>query len=199
MAASIVARTYAEALFELGERHEAQSTFAAGMEELARALDSEPRIVRFLDAPRVDAAAKRAVVAEALGGRVPELLLRFLLVVIEKRRAGLLREIAREYQLILDEAMGRVHVQITLAREPDERLEREIATELSKMLGRKVIPHVLVDPDILGGIIIRYGDRRMDGSLRRRVGSLRRRLTAAALPETIATTAGDGAAPQVGA
>ena len=70
---------------------------------------------------------------------------------------------------------------------------------ISKLLGRKVIPHVEVDPGILGGIIIRYGDRRMDGSLRRRLSSLRRRLKAAALPETIATTAGDSAAPQVGA
>jgi len=199
VAASIVARTYAEALFELGERSGLQSAFASWMEELARALDAEPRLARFLDAPRVDVTAKREAVEKALGGSIPEPLLRFLFVVIEKRRAGLLRDIAREYQLLQDEALGRVHVQITLARDPDEQIEREIATELSKLLGRKVIPHVEVDPGILGGIIIRYGDRRMDGSLRRRLSSLRRRLKAAALPETIATTAGDSAAPQVGA
>jgi F-type H+-transporting ATPase subunit delta len=70
---------------------------------------------------------------------------------------------------------------VTVAREPDERTEREIAAELSRALGKTVIPTIQVDPKIIGGIIVRYGDRVMDGSLKRRLVTLRRRLLDAKL------------------
>jgi F-type H+-transporting ATPase subunit delta len=57
-----------------------------------------------------------------------------------------------------------------------------VTRELSRILGRTVIAHISVDPALLGGIVVRYGDRVMDGSLRRRLVSLRHRMIDAALP-----------------
>jgi len=177
-----VARTYAEALFALAERHGLQAEFAAAAEELAALLAAEPRVRLFLESPAVEPQAKKRVLVLGLRGRVPPLFLRFLLLVVDRRRQHLLAEIAREYHALLDAAQGRIHVQVTLAREPDERLEEEIASELSTLLGRTAIPHVRVDPRILGGIVVRYDDRVADGSLRHRLVGLRRRLLAAPLP-----------------
>jgi len=73
-------------------------------------------------------------------------------------------------------------VQVTLARQPDEQTKTELAGRLSKSLDRDVIPHVKVNPEILGGIIVRFGDRVLDGSLRRRLLSMRGRLLQAGLP-----------------
>ncbi|HEX7051798.1 MAG TPA: ATP synthase F1 subunit delta [Longimicrobiales bacterium] len=182
MRETTVARSYAEALFALGERHGAQDAFATAVDELSGLLDGEPRLREFLETPKVEPEAKKGVLKRALEDRVPLPFLRFLLVVLDKRRQGLLREIAAEYRALLDQHRGRLHVQVTLAREPDEAAERDIAVELSRILGKRVIPHVRVNPQILGGIVVRYDDRVLDGSLQRRLRSLRDRMLRAELP-----------------
>jgi F-type H+-transporting ATPase subunit delta len=178
---STIARSYAEALFELGERHGQAEAFSAALTLIAATLESEGRLRLFLETPKVEPAEKKRVLVEALREQVPPLVLNFLLVVLDKGRQRILPQIAREYRALLDESLGRVHAEVTVAREPDERTEREIAAELSRALGKTVIPTIQVDPKIIGGIIVRYGDRVMDGSLKRRLVTLRRRLLDAKL------------------
>lgn len=177
-----ISRSYAGALLELGERHGQAEAFATALDDLVALLRSDPRFSAFLATPKVETEEKKRVFREALEGKVPALFLNFLMVVLDKRRQRMIREIAREYHALLDERLGRLHAQVTLAHEPDERFEQEIAADLSRVLGRQVIPHVNVNPQILGGIVVRYGDRVLDGSLRRRLVSLRRRLVEAELP-----------------
>jgi F-type H+-transporting ATPase subunit delta len=171
-----VARNYAEALFELGQRHGQAEDFAAAFHQLTALLEREPRVRLFLDTPKIDPEDKKRVLEEALRGRVPQLFINFLKVVIDRGRQRALPGMAQEYDAILDERLGRLHVEVTLAREPDERTEEDIVAELSRVTGRKVVPHVHVNPQILGGLIARYEDKVLDGSLRRRLMSLRRHL-----------------------
>jgi F-type H+-transporting ATPase subunit delta len=177
-----VARSYAEALFALGEKHGAHDDFAQGLNTLTSLLDADPRIRSFLETPKIDLTLKRHALRGALAEQVSPLFMNFVLVVLQKRRQRLLRGIAAAYRDLLDEKLGRLHVQVTLAHEPDETTEQAVITELSRILGRTVIPHISVDPALLGGIVVRYGDRVMDGSLRHRLVSLRHRLVEAALP-----------------
>lgn len=181
MRETTIARSYADALFELGVRHGQEEQFGKALDLVVAMLESEPRLRLFLDTPKVEPAEKKRVLAGALEGQVPALVLNFLLVVLDKRRQRVLPQIAREYRVLLDESLGRLHAEVTLAREPDEKLEGEIAAELSQRLGKTVLPSIKVDPRILGGIIVRYGDRVLDGSLRRRLLTLRRRLLGAEL------------------
>ena len=174
-----IARSYAEALLELGERHGERDAFTAALAELAALLESTPRARNFIETPLLDVNQKKEALRAALGGRVPPLFLNFVFVVLEKRRQRLLADIAREYVKLLDERLGRLHVDVTLAREIDEAAEREIAERLSASLHMQVVPHVHVNPDILGGVVVRYGDRVFDGSVRRRLMALRRRLLTA--------------------
>ena len=171
-----IARSYAEALFELGERHEAHAAYAEAFHQLRALIEREPGVRLFLQSPKIEAPEKKAVLQKALEGRVPQLFLNFILVVLDKRRQRLLPEISREYDTLLDERSGRLHVEVTMAREPDERAEEDLRAELSRILGKRVIPHVVVNPKILGGLVVRYGDKVMDGSVRRRLSGLRRRL-----------------------
>lgn len=173
---SKVARNYAEALYEIGERHDRHEAFVGAFDELGSVLADEPRIRTFLETPKVEPEQKKRILTEALEERVPPLFLNFLLVVVSKRRQALLSAIAHEYHAVLDERRGRVHVQVTLAREPDRALREAVVDRLSRMLDRTVVPHIRVAPEILGGIIVRYEDRVLDGSLRRRLRSMRSRL-----------------------
>jgi F-type H+-transporting ATPase subunit delta len=186
MGPTIIARNYAETLLELARRQGTEATvdeYAGALDEVVSLLEAEPRVRQFLETPRVDTAAKKRALRASFQGRVPELFLRFLLVVVEKRRQTLIGQIAREYRALVDEARGRVRADITLAREPDEALEREIVATLERQLGKTVVPSFVVDPGLVGGVVIRIGDRILDGSIRRRVSDLRRRLLRVSLPQ----------------
>jgi len=176
---TIIARNYAETLFELGRRHggdDAVDGFGEALESVAGLLREEPRIREFLEMPRVDAEAKKRVLDQALRGRIPGLVLRFLLVVIEKRRQSLIHEIARQYAELVDVARGRIRAEVVLARDADEKLRAEIVERLEHRLGRTVLASFRVDPSLLGGIVVRAGGEVLDGSLARRYVGLRRRL-----------------------
>lgn len=177
-----VSRSYAEALFELGERSGQQAAFSDAVEEFASLRETDEKVRRFLDSPKIEAEAKKRVLRRTLEGRAPKLFLNFLCVALDKRRQRLLGDIAHEYRALLDEHLGRLRVSVTLASEPDEKSEEEIASDLSRALGKTVIPQVRVDPEILGGVVVRYGDRVLDGSLRRRLLGMRRRMLEADLP-----------------
>ncbi len=179
----MIGRNYAEALFELGRRHDEAEAYARAFEALTELLGSEPRIRQFLDTPLIDPGPKQDVLRAALEGRVPDRFLRFVLVVVGKRRQRVLPEIRRQYQQILDESAGRIHAEVTLAREPDAATETMIAERLSELLEKDVMPRITVNPAILGGLVVRFGDRALDGSIRRQLVSLRREMMHAYLPD----------------
>lgn len=179
MQGEIVARNYAEALFELGEKHGRLEEFGAGLAEIARVLDEVPEFRLFLDTPRVEKEEKKRVLRERLEGRVPDLVLNFVLLTVDRRRQRLLRQMNREYRALLDEKLGRAHVEVTLAHEPDARTLEAVTARLSSVLGKQVVPHVRVNPELLGGVVFRSGDTVFDGSVRRRLEQMKRRLLAA--------------------
>lgn len=184
-----IARNYAGALFDLGIRHGEEEGYARSFRELADALVSNARVRHFLETPKIGLGPKQAAMREALEGKVTENFLRFVLVVLAKGRQRLLPEMQGEYETILDEHAGRLHVEVTLAREPDAALRAEVAERLTAMLGKTVVPHFTVDPAILGGLVVRYGDHLLDSSLRRQLVSLKREMMHAGLPELPAASA----------
>jgi F-type H+-transporting ATPase subunit delta len=183
--AEIIARNYAATLLELADRNggaKAMEQFGSALDALASAMASDRRVLEFLTTPRVGRDAKMAAIAHALDGKAPELFIRFARVVVEKRRQGLMGEIAEAYRTLVDERMGRVRVEVEISHAPDEKLQREIRKALEKRTGREVIPTFTVDPELLGGIVVRMGDEILDGSVRSRMAGLRRRLLETELP-----------------
>jgi F-type H+-transporting ATPase subunit delta len=171
-----IALNYASALFELGERNGETEEYAALITALASAMDAEPSIRIVIESPAVPKLAKLGVLERALAGRASAPFIRFLQAVIKRGRQTLLPLIAAAYQGLADQKFNRLHAGITLAREPDEELKELVRVRLSEALGKEVIPHFRTDRAILGGMILRLGDRIIDGSLRRRVVALRRAL-----------------------
>lgn len=184
-----VARSYAETLFELASRHDAREAYGESMELVASLLEENPKVRMFLETPRIDDVAKKDAVRKVFGDALPKHVVNFVLVTIDKRRQRLLRSIAQQYHALLDEHMGREHVQVTVARPVDDTTRQLIAEKLSVTLGKKVIPHVRVQPEIIGGLVVRTGDTIYDGSVRRRLDSMRRQLLEARIP---ARAAGSG-------
>jgi F-type H+-transporting ATPase subunit delta len=184
MRAEIIARNYAETLLELARRNGGRPTveqFLAAMDEVAELL-ADGRVREFLATPRVSAEAKKEALRTALAGRAPEPFLRFLMVVFDKRRQRLLGAIAEQYRLLVDEMFGRVRLSVEISHAPDAALQAEIGTALANRMGKVVIPTFTVNPELLGGMVVRMGDEILDGSLQSRVLGLRRRLLEVELP-----------------
>ena len=173
-----VARNYAEALLTLARKAEDTTGWGTMLRQIAKVIESDSTFYRFLETPRIAAEQKSAILTRALGDRVPLLFLRFLQQLVKNRRQMLIPTIANEYDILLDASAGIVHARVTVARETGDEERDEIGKRLSAIVGKTVVPHLAVDPSILGGVVVRIGDTVMDGSLRRKLGLLRRRMGA---------------------
>lgn len=178
-----VSRSYAETLFELASRNGAIEEYGAGLDTVARLLDEDPKFRIFLETPRIADADRKALVRKVFGEALPKHVLNFVLVTIDKRRQRLLRAISGQYHALLDDHLGREHVDVTLARPADDSTQKVIAERLSKVLGKEAIPHFRVKPEIIGGLVVRTKDTIFDGSVRRRLEGMRRKLLQAPLPD----------------
>ena len=177
-----VARNYAETLFELARRNESIQEYGDALGMVAGLLEDDSRFRTFVETPRIDDENKKDVIRKVFRDKAPKQVINFVLITIDKRRQTLLREISAEYLLLLDDHLGREHVEVTVARPLDDATENVVSERLSKMLGKQAIPHIRVKPEILGGLIVRTGDMIYDGSVRRRLEDLRRRLLTARIP-----------------
>ncbi len=172
-----IARNYAETLFELGERSGRAELYGALLDAVAGALETTPAIADMLMSPRVPKSEKSRLISAGLKDAPREFVL-FLQAVVKRGRGPLLGEIATGYAALLDGKFNRLRAGVTLAKAPDEGLRRSIQAGLSRALGKEVIASFGTDPQILGGAVVRVGERVYDGSIRRRLTRLRRQLLA---------------------
>jgi F-type H+-transporting ATPase subunit delta len=173
--ATTIARNYAEALFEIGESGGHTDHFADLIDAVAGAVETTPEAQAVLMSPRVPKAEKARLLSAALKG-APRTFVLFLQALVRRGRQRLLLEIATEYQALLDLKHNRVRAGVTLARPADSSLQKDIQAALSRQLGKEVLAVFHVDPEILGGTVVRIGERIHDGSVRRRMTKLRRQL-----------------------
>ena len=176
VAGSTVARNYADTLLTLANRSGEAVSWGATLRHVANAINDDRTLQSFLASPRIPAEHKRGMLTRALGDRVPRLFLRFLEALVQNRRQSLIPAISDEYDTLLDASNDTVHARVTVARETSDDDRAIIAARLSQAIGRTVVPHLQVDPSILGGIVVRVGDTVMDGSLRRKLALLRRKI-----------------------
>ncbi|KPK61942.1 MAG: hypothetical protein AMS21_08525 [Gemmatimonas sp. SG8_38_2] len=176
MQETTVARNYAEALFELAQRDDDLESYAQQLGMFADLVESEKDFRFFLASPQIEPSKKKGAVRDVFQGQIPDRLLRFLFVVIDKRRTRVLPEIAEEFTTLVNQHYGRLKVDITLAGEPDETLKKQLKDKLGRMLDKEVLPRFRIDARIMGGVVIRVGDMFMDGSIRHRLHKLRRNM-----------------------
>ena len=176
MRESTIGRNYAEALLELARKGNDLRGFGEMIDGVADGIESDRRLRVFLESPRVSVRQKNEIFQKAYGNVMPRNFVRFLQALVHNRRQMLIPEIAHEYRDLVDQVEGRVHASVTVAREADDNDRRVITQQLSRALGKDVVPHFVVNEAILGGVVVRVGDTVLDGSVRRRLSTLRARM-----------------------
>ena len=170
---SALAERYATALLELAEERKALDRVAEDLEALKVLLEGSPELTRLVRSPliaREDRARAMQAVAERAG--FSDLTRNFIGVVARHGRLFALQAIAGRFLAVLAERRGEVTAEVTVAHALDDEQLRSLESTLGAVAGGKVSVDLRVDPDILGGLVVRLGSRLFDSSL----GSRLRRL-----------------------
>jgi F-type H+-transporting ATPase subunit delta len=171
MMSEIVARRYAQAYFQLARDAGRMEPWGA---DLARAVEmfEQPAVAEAMRNPRVPLQERVRLALNLTDGLQPETrnLVRLL---VERGRTEALPAVLERYRALADEASGLTRVEVTAAVPLDQALEKDIRDTLSRRLGGSIHTTVRQDPSIIGGLIIRIGDRVIDSSVRTRLQQLR--------------------------
>jgi F-type H+-transporting ATPase subunit delta len=176
---STSARRYAEAAFEIAERDGTVEEWLDQLTRLGEALSDEA-LVRRLEDPAVPFDTRSEALTAALGGDSLPQLRNLLLLVLRRRRLEQVPRLAAEFRRLYNRRAGIVEATAISAAPLSERDVAELQRRLVDIAGTRVDLSLEVDPQLIGGISVRLGDRLIDGSVRGRLERLRNRLVASA-------------------
>jgi ATP synthase F1 delta subunit len=174
-----IAQVYARSLFEVAEDAGKLDDVREQLGEVADALDSDRDLQVFFFSPYFSTQEKADGLDKAVTGAEP-IVINFLKLLIEKHRMPALLRIRRAYDALWEDYNKLLPVQITSAVELDKQVVKHIGDQISEQTGRKVELSATVEPDILGGIVVRVGNQVLDASIRRRLELLRKQIARAA-------------------
>jgi F-type H+-transporting ATPase subunit delta len=171
------ARRYAEAAFQIASRDDAVDEWQERLDQLA-ALMADDRVQRLAGNPALPLEERERVLREALAWRAGDAALNLVRLLLHRGRLGLASAIAREYRRLVQRARGIVPAVVTSASELSEPEQTAVRERLEAMTGQSVQMTVELDPDLIGGVVVRIGDHMIDASVRGRLERLRDQLVA---------------------
>jgi len=173
MSQRTVARRYAGALYEEANETGVLEDVDDDVLMLRETLESNRELARFFESPVIPLEKKDDVVRELLSDRVQDLTLRFLRLLVHKDRETMTKPILDQYQALRDDQRGIVDAHVAVARPLADDDREAVIEALEEKTGKSIRLHVEQDDDLVGGIIIRIGDRVFDASVRNKLANLR--------------------------
>lgn len=165
MSEIIVANRYAKALFEVAEERDLIDTIESQLQLVAESLYENEDLRRVLMNPQVSSSDKKELVQKLFKNQTGVEVLNLLRLLIDRKREAILDEVLVAFTHMANEKLGILDVTVTTAVALEEQEKQDLAQHLGKALGKKLSIHVKVDKAIIGGILLRIGDRLFDGSI----------------------------------
>lgn len=174
MKQTILARRYAKALFAVGKENDAYEAYNETLQGIAGLYTSTPEVADALTNPLYPVDVREKVMAgliDSIG--VDKIAANFLNLLVEKKRAEILPEIAEEFKIMVDDEKNISHGSVTSAVELSAELQTKVQATLEKITGKKVELSNSVDPSLIGGIVAKVGDLVLDGSIKTQLAGLK--------------------------
>jgi F-type H+-transporting ATPase subunit delta len=168
-----IAQVYARSLFEVAKEQGKLDVVREQLGQIADALDGTRELTLFFFSPYFSTEEKKDGLDRAIEGAEP-IVRNFLELLVEKHRMPALFRIRREFDALWQEENKLLPVTITSAVDLDEQTVRSIGDAIGQQTGRRVELTTKVDPDVLGGLVVRVGNSILDASIRNRLENLRR-------------------------
>lgn len=172
---AVVSRTYAQAIFDAAREQDRLESVREELDDFVATLHEVPELDALLRNPQLDPATKSEVL-DKLTADSDELVRNFLRVIAARGRGGQIEEIVREFDALYAAEEKVLNVELATAYELSDDDAREIISQIEKASGRTVEAKRSVEPDLIGGIVLKAGSLRVDSSVRGRLNRLRREL-----------------------
>lgn len=176
MVSQTLARRYATAVYELARQANAVERIGDDLHQMVDSIEGDADVNRFFLAPVVSRESKERALARAFEGRVHDIALHTLLLLVRKRREALLRALLEEYRALRMSGEGLEPLAITSARPLSTAEIESIVERLENVYGRRFQARLSIDAKLVGGLRITMGDRRIDGTVAGRLEQLARTL-----------------------
>jgi F-type H+-transporting ATPase subunit delta len=173
-----IARVYARSLFEVARDKGSLDRVREEIAQFAEALDESHELSVFFFSPYFSTEEKKDGLKTAIDDADP-VVINFLELLLEKHRMPVIHRVRRELDSLWESENKLLPVEITSAVELDKAIVARIGDELGKQTGQKVELTAHVDPDVLGGIVLRVGNSILDASIRNRLEQLRKQVVKA--------------------
>jgi ATP synthase F1 delta subunit len=174
-----IASVYARSLFEVAKEHDKLDVVREQLGEIADAISKDRELQLFFFSPYFSTEEKKEGLAKVIEGAEPAVL-NFLELLVEKHRTPALFRIRTAYDELWEHENKLLPVTITSAVELDDEIARRIGDQIGEQTGQRVELTKTVDPDIIGGLVLRVGNSILDASIRNRLDNLRKNVATAA-------------------
>jgi ATP synthase F1 delta subunit len=174
-----IARVYADALFEAAQDKDKLDEVHDELDQFAESMNESNDMRVFFFSPYFSSEDKRKAIRETVSGESDEFR-NFCELLAEKHRMPAIFAIRRRFDELWTDAKKRLEVTVTSAIELDESVVEDVGKAIEKQTGREIDLEANVDPDILGGLVLRVGNRVLDASLRSKLEKLRKEVASAA-------------------
>jgi F-type H+-transporting ATPase subunit delta len=174
-----IASVYARSLFEVAKEEDKLDTVREQLGQFADALHDDRELQVFFFSPYFSTEEKKDGLAKVIVG-AEAAVLNFFELLVEKHRMPVIFRIRRTYDELWEHENKLLPVTITSAIELDEDIARRIGDQIGEQTGQRVELTKTVDPDIIGGLVLRVGNSILDASIRNRLETLRKNVAKAA-------------------
>jgi len=174
--ASLTAFTYAQSILDLANEQKQAEAIGQELASLKQIIDQNPQIREVFTNPAISADERDQLLQRVFKGKISPLLFNTLGVLNQHDRLGLISQIAQAYEELLEKQLGKVEVDLTVAQKLDAKQLDEAKRRISQALGRDAIVHQYVDDGIIGGMIMRVGDKLIDSSVRYQLAAMKKQL-----------------------
>ncbi len=171
-----IAEVYAASLFALARELDAVAEVRAELDEFVRLINHEPEFEKFLTSRALEADAREVGLEKMFRGKLSDLLLNTLLVMNKHGRCALVPALRQRYVIHQEHAANEIEVRVTSAVELSKAEKADVEVLVTDLTGKRPLVEYVVDPGILGGLILHLGDWRMDNSVRRQLRGVAERL-----------------------
>lgn len=176
MLSGAVARRYAQALYDIALEARLLDNFESELKTLAEGIEGNPEIRKILYNPRVSPGDKKDLLRQVFAGQFSTQIQSFVDLAIDRRRQNFIVAIYQEFKLLADAARNILEAQVKSAVGLDEAQQQKLQTNLSKLTGKSIRLVAEIDPSLIGGVVVKIGDRVIDGSVAGRLAKLRETL-----------------------
>lgn len=175
--AELVSKRYASALFELAFEEQNHHKVQEELGFILSCIKDEPSFFELLKSPLITADEKKDIISNVFRDRVSMEVLNFLRIIIDKGREAYIEDIVKEYILLVDSVINKVDA-VAITAVPMEKQDLlTLQTNLSKSSGKNIQLQNQVDPTIIGGVLVKIGDKVIDGTIKNRLATMQEQLS----------------------